>query len=181
VLSEAREPNVSNDLGYTLSRLVQFLDTEAATRSAQVMASHITGDTQLNIYYAFYNDEITTDPLNCLLSSATPSHIRQRSVAVVAVAAAASGGLTAALPALPVAAEPIPCRLPTQDLVEMLKYPTCVGPARRVILNHLGNRYGRRFDTHWQFVRYAQDAGLNLDFTTPPKRPPKTLPPLFGP
>ena len=50
--------------------------------------------------------------------------------------------------------------------------PTCHWlEVRRVILNQLGNRYGRRFDTHWDFVRYAQEQGLDLDFTTPPKRP----------
>lgn len=54
-----------------------------------------------------------------------------------------------------------------------------VGPARCVILGQLGNRYGRRFDTHWDFVRHAQQQGLNLDFTTPPKRPDRKLPPLF--
>jgi hypothetical protein len=85
------------------------------------------------------------------------------------------------LPFLPAAAEPLPCRLPTQDLVELLKMPTCVREVRRVILDQLGNRYGRRFDTHWDFVRYAQQQRLKLDFTTPPKRPSRKLPPLFEP
>jgi hypothetical protein len=45
-----------------------------------------------------------------------------------------------------------------------------------VVLDHLGNRYGRKFTNHWQFVRYAKEHNLNLDFTTPPKRPdPKGL------
>ncbi len=57
--------------------------------------------------------------------------------------------------------------------------PTCVREVRRVILDHIGNRYRRRFDTHWDFVRYAQPQGLDLDFTTPPKRPERKLPPLF--
>ena len=70
-------------------------------------------------------------------------------------------------------------RLTTQDLVDLLKMPTCVREVRRVILDQLGNRYRRRFDTHWDFVRYAQEKGLNLDFTTPPKRPDPKLPPLF--
>jgi len=69
------------------------------------------------------------------------------------------------------AAEPFPCRLTTQELVDLLKMPTCFGPARWVVLDHLGNRYGRRFVNHWAFVRYAQERGLDLDFTTPPKRP----------
>jgi hypothetical protein len=86
-----------------------------------------------------------------------------------------------AVPFQPAAAEPFPCRLSTRDLVELLKMPTCVGKLRRIILDHLGHRYRRRFDTHWDFVRYAQEQRLGLDFTTPPKRPDPKLPPLFEP
>jgi hypothetical protein len=63
---------------------------------------------------------------------------------------------------------------------DLLKMPTCVREVRRVILDQLGNRYRRRFDTHWDFVRYAQEQRLDLDFTTPPVRPQRKLPPLFG-
>jgi hypothetical protein len=49
--------------------------------------------------------------------------------------------------------------------------PTCFGEARRVVLDHLGNRYGQRFVNHWAFVRFAREHGLDLDFTTPPRRP----------
>jgi hypothetical protein len=49
--------------------------------------------------------------------------------------------------------------------------PTCLGADRQVVLKHLGNRYGRTFGNHWEFVHYAQEHGLDLDFTTPPKRP----------
>ena len=66
---------------------------------------------------------------------------------------------------------PLPCRLTTPELVELLKMPTCFGVARRVVLDHLGNRYGRRFVNHWAYVRFAREQGLDLDFTTPPKRP----------
>jgi hypothetical protein len=65
---------------------------------------------------------------------------------------------------------PWPCRLTTQELVELLKMPTCFGDARRVVLDHLGNRYGRRFVNHWAFVRFAREQNLGLDFTTPPRR-----------
>jgi hypothetical protein len=82
-----------------------------------------------------------------------------------------AGGPLAALPFLPAARAPFPCRLETQDLVNLLKLPTRVHPIRRVILDQLGNRYGRRFDSQWDFVRYAQECQLNLDFTTPPRRP----------
>ena len=75
------------------------------------------------------------------------------------------------LPLLPAIAEPLPCRLSTQDLVDLLKMPTCFGNARQVVLKHLGNRYHRRFVNHWEFVRYAKEQNLDLDFTTPPRRP----------
>jgi hypothetical protein len=67
--------------------------------------------------------------------------------------------------------EPLPCRLSTQDLVELLKMPTCYDEARNVVLKHLGNRYGRTFANHWEFVHFAEERHLDLDFTTPPKRP----------
>lgn len=47
----------------------------------------------------------------------------------------------------------------------------CVGPARRVVLDQLGNRYYRRFADAWEFVRFAHEQHLDLDFTTPPQRP----------
>ena len=75
------------------------------------------------------------------------------------------------LAVLPAAGEPVRCRLSTQDLVELLKMPTCWGEARRVVLKHLGSRYGRTFANHWEFVHFARERGLDLDFTTPPRRP----------
>jgi hypothetical protein len=72
--------------------------------------------------------------------------------------------------ALAPALEPPPCRLSTPDLVELLKQPTCVGPARCVILDQLQNRYGRPFADQWAFVRFAQQQNFGLDFTSPPKR-----------
>jgi tRNA A-37 threonylcarbamoyl transferase component Bud32 len=67
--------------------------------------------------------------------------------------------------------KPVSCRLTTQELVELLKMPTCSGKARRVVLEHLGNIHRRRFTNHWEFVRFARKKGLQLDLTTPPRRP----------
>jgi tRNA A-37 threonylcarbamoyl transferase component Bud32 len=63
------------------------------------------------------------------------------------------------------------CRLSTPQLVELLKHPTCMGPARRAILDELEHRYRRTFADHWAFVRFAKEQKLGLDFTTPPQRP----------
>lgn len=69
------------------------------------------------------------------------------------------------------ATEPYPCRLTTQELVELLKMPTCFGATRRVVLDQLENIHGRRFANHWEFVRFARETGLTLDFISPPRRP----------
>ncbi len=60
---------------------------------------------------------------------------------------------------------------PRQPMVDLLKHPFCVGAARHVILDQLGHRHHRQFIDQWDFVRYAQEHRLGLDFTTPPKRP----------
>jgi hypothetical protein len=86
------------------------------------------------------------------------------------VTGAGAGHLLAAFPFLAAAAEPLPCRLSTQQVVELLKSPACVGPARRVVLDQLGHRYHRRFADLWEFVAWAQEHEPTLDLTTPPQR-----------
>jgi hypothetical protein len=71
--------------------------------------------------------------------------------------------------------DPIPnhalaVRLTKRELAELLKQPTCIGPARRLILDELENRYRCRFGDQWAFVRYAQENDLGLDLTGPPQR-----------
>jgi hypothetical protein len=94
----------------------------------------------------------------------------QRCAAVASVAGA--GQPLTALPSLIPAAAPLPCRLSAQQLVELLKMPTCIGDARRVVLDHLGSRYKRTFVDAWEFVRFAKEQRLDdLDFTSPAARP----------
>lgn len=63
------------------------------------------------------------------------------------------------------------CVLTTPQIVELLKYPTLTGKAKRTLLDHLENRYQQRFDTQWDFVEYAEREKLGLDFKSPPRRP----------
>jgi hypothetical protein len=106
-----------------------------------------------------------------LSRSLTDNGRDQRDRRAVRMAAAGPGLEAAVEAAVRVSAEPFPCRLTTQELVELLKMPTCFGKARRIVLDQLGNRYGRRFVNHWAFVRFATERKLGLDFTTPPKQP----------
>jgi hypothetical protein len=77
--------------------------------------------------------------------------------------------LTATLPHPALQHPPEP--LPAEMLVELLKHPLCVGEARRVVLDQLGSRYGRPFEDQWDFVRFAEEQKLGLDFTSPVQRP----------
>jgi hypothetical protein len=99
---------------------------------------------------------------------------RARRAAALTAALGATAGAQGALPAfaaLRPGLESPPCRLTTQQLVELLKLPTCTGEARRLVLDQLGNRYHRTYADVWEFVGFAQEQRLDLDFTTPPQRP----------
>jgi len=114
--------------------------------------------------------------LSALLSALPPAEIPSRSATAASAVAFPTGTghpLTALALLIP-AAEPLPCRLSTQQLVELLKMPTCIPEARRVVLDHLGNRYKRPFADVWEFVRFAKEQRLDLDFTSPPQRPEET-------
>ena len=44
-----------------------------------------------------------------------------------------------------------------------------VGAARRAVLDQLQTCYQRTFANQWEFVRFAEDNKLGLDFTKPPR------------
>jgi hypothetical protein len=67
--------------------------------------------------------------------------------------------------------QPVPPPLPPQMLVDLLKHPFCVGEPRRMVLEQLTRHYNRPFADQWEFVEYAQQQKLDLDFTSPPARP----------
>src|SRR5262249_4636855 len=98
------------------------------------------------------------------------SHARRRLRIEGEAGAARLGSPAVRKPAM----EPVPEPLPDETLVELLKHPLCVSDARRAILDALGTRYKRRFADQWDFVRFAQEQKLGLDFTTPPALPETT-------
>ncbi|MFO0811553.1 MAG: serine/threonine-protein kinase [Gemmataceae bacterium] len=156
--------------GGAVAGLLTWLPSADAHRRSRELARIIAADPRA-LDDAGTGETFGWIVLDQLLTDNAPSLVQRRAASALAHFGPAAAGPLAALPALPAAAEPLPCRLTTQELVELLKMPTCYGEARKVVLKHLGNRYGRRFADHWAFVRYATDHHLGLDFTTPPKRP----------
>jgi hypothetical protein len=180
-----------------VSILIQPLDNETTLPIAWTLAQWIVGAPELfqvkeGQYQRTYDpvremfveegDDLSprSELLEPLLLHATRRQVQRRANALAAAIGLSASAAPLALHYLQAATEPLPCRLGPQDLVELLKMPSCARDVRRLILDHLGNRFGRRFQTHWDFVRYAHEQRLDLDFTTPPKRPPRKLPPLFG-
>src|SRR5262249_60194560 len=78
--------------------------------------------------------------------------------------------LLAGLAPLAEAARPPPGRLSEQVLVELLKLPTCPRPARQLLVERLGQQYGRPFANEWEFVAWARRHRPDLDQTSPPPR-----------
>jgi hypothetical protein len=135
---------------------------EAARNLTQAM-SKTTGRDELGVLAA---------GLSAVLTGVDLPEQRRRTAAVVACFGLAPDGNIplAGLPLLQSALEPLPCRLSTPELVELLKHPLCVAEARRIVLDQLATRYRRPFADQWEFVRFAQEQHLDLDFTTPPQR-----------
>jgi hypothetical protein len=81
--------------------------------------------------------------------------------AAALASAAGCFGDPAAWPAVPAlvasALEPPRRLLSDQQLVDLLAHPLCTGPARRILLDQLGDRHGRPFADQWEFVRFARE------------------------
>jgi hypothetical protein len=108
-----------------------------------------------------------------LLARAGPEETSPR-VDALAVAVASMGDPTAGFAALAPLAEasrPLPGRFSEQQLVDLLKMPTCPQPARQAIVEQLGRQCGRPFADQWEFVEWARAHRPDLDLTSPPVRP----------
>jgi hypothetical protein len=123
----------------------------------------------------------TTDPselyslaqaLSSLAGRLEPNEAADRAVVVARTIGEETSPLTrlSGLATLLQAAQPPPCWLSTQELVDLLKMPTCFGPVRDVVLQMLGQKCHRHFADLWQFVDYAHEHRPDLDLTTAPAR-----------
>ena len=148
----------------SLPPLAAQLDSEdAATPVAMILLEM----TETN----YFNAQQFSRCLAMFLSDTSAAQRQAHCVNVMVLVAQAGSNPFAAVVTLPAASEPLPCRFSDQQLVELLKMPTCSGAGRRVILDQLGNRHRRSFADHWEFVRFAKEKNLGLDFLSPPRRP----------
>jgi hypothetical protein len=166
-IKDAKDPNASLWLARGLAAVAARLDPGDAWAVSALAASFLAEDP----------DEHALSDLRRLLSPVPPSEIPARAGTAAFAATLPSGTgqpLTALAFLIPAVAEPPPCRLSTKELVELLKMPPFEGGPRRIVLDQLGNRYHRHFADVWEFVRFAREQHLDLDFTSPPQRPEAT-------
>jgi hypothetical protein len=111
--------------------------------------------------------------MSAALNGCESSERTRRAAAVASTVGlfAGSGWPVPSLALLTPSAEPLPCRLTTQEMVDFLKQPTCVDPARRAVLDYLGYQCRRPFRDPWEFVDYARVHLPDIDLAAPPKRP----------
>jgi hypothetical protein len=163
-MSKINEPSTHFPLAQGLAAVAGRLEPKEAAQVAAMLTQAMTKTDQS------YVVQQLAQPLSAALGG------DQRRQGVQAVAAAVGSlhngqGLATALALLRPAAEPYRGLLSDQELVELLKLPLCVGPARRAVLDQLGWQHQRTFADQWEFVRYAEERKLGLDFTSPPRRP----------
>jgi hypothetical protein len=89
----------------------------------------------------------------------------------LAVGSASSPTTLAGLAPLAQSLQPLPGRFTDQQLVDLLKMPTCRSAARQVIVEQLGRQCGRPFADQWEFIDWARERRPDLDLTSPPVRP----------
>jgi hypothetical protein len=111
--------------------------------------------------------------LSAVLSREDASGLAQRgrSIAAALGVGCQPWSVLAAPALLRPALRPLPAPAAAQLLVDLLKHPLFVGKARQVVLEQLARRYRRPFADQWEFVRFAKEKKLGLDFSTPPRRP----------
>jgi serine/threonine protein kinase len=150
-------------LGRGLSALADHMEPRAAVRTCSQTAAGVMRA------FAMAKTDSTPDnsarSLSIVLARFDPREQAHRSSTVVSAIGLmeSSYPLFTAPVFLKKALEPLPCRLSPQELVDLLKHPTCIVHSRRIILDQLESHYHRRFADQWAFVRFAMDQKLDLD------------------
>ena len=168
----------NHDPYYVVSHLAEALaalaprmpPTEAAEESSDAVRLVVKAIGETNDRDAL---RALTESVAALIVKVEPGENSQRINALTGAVgnASAPSALFAEATPLAVASRPLPGRFPEQQLVDLLKMPSCRREAREVIVAQLGNQCGRSFANLWEFVDYAREHRPDLDLTSPPIRP----------
>jgi tRNA A-37 threonylcarbamoyl transferase component Bud32 len=174
-MSKTGDAHDLSQLAEGLSAVAAWLERGQTIEIAITLCVAIreTGDGSLRHDYRDSDPHLLAGGLSAALNGCEPPVRFRRAVAVTAAVGALAGTSQPffSIGFLGPAVEPLPCRLSPQQLVELLKMPTCLGAGRRVVLDYLGYSCRRTFRDQWEFVEYAREHLPEIDLTSPPKRP----------
>jgi hypothetical protein len=61
-------------------------------------------------------------------------------------------------------------KMERDQLIELLKQPTCVGTASEIVLRRLSERLGRPLTTVWQLAAYLAESDAGIDLSAPAQK-----------
>jgi tRNA A-37 threonylcarbamoyl transferase component Bud32 len=166
VLAKETDPFARSFLASGLRAVAARLGPEEAAATARILTEALAKARDPNAHWSLAQDLVAVS-----VRIGPEEAVRRSLLAARAAAGTAPLHPLAGLAAWALAAQPLPSRLSTQELVDLLKMPTCVGFARKPFLQLLGQRYNRNFADQWEFVEYAEKHLPDVDLTSPPKRP----------
>ncbi len=185
-MSKTTDANALNWLAQGLSALAARMEAKDAADVASALTSAISKTNEImteDLSHGMPQDmgggptqslmQSLGQGLTAVLNGCERQERSRRAVTVAGVfgIVAGTGHPVPSLAFVSPTVEPLPCGLSTQQLVDLLKMPTCIGVPRRIVLDYLAGRYQRSFKDHWEFVEYAHEHLSEIDLTTPPKRP----------
>jgi predicted Ser/Thr protein kinase len=160
LIEQGTDATVRSKLAYDLSSFSPLLEPAEAVSIARLLVAAVGRETDREVQFSLARALV--------LFSARSRNERSLRV-LTSVLQFGPGGVPTSI--LQDSSNSAAESLTSQEFVELLKMPTLFGEGRRVVLDELGRIHGRRFANHWQFVRFAEETSLKLDFTTPPRRP----------
>jgi hypothetical protein len=174
-MAETSHKTYRRDLARGLTALAQQLGPEeaaAVTRETLELMARTTDPWQPDSLPSELEGSSLPMVLAALLVDEKPGNRTSR--VQLLVATIGSAGIppspAAGLSTLAEPARPLPGRFTEQQLVDLLKMPTCRSEARELIVRELGHQCGRPFANMWDFVDWAQKNRPDLDLTWPPVR-----------
>jgi serine/threonine protein kinase len=165
-LAEEKDPSVRAELTLALSSVARDEPADVARLFIDALARRANWERQRSLL---------VESLRFVFTRQKPEAIGRRSLMAAQAVAAWMSPLPPPgdLGSLLLGSRPLESHFSTQEFVDLLKAPTCVGPARRVILDQIGQRYHRTFADQWEFVEFAEKNLPDIDLLSPPKRPRK--------
>jgi hypothetical protein len=150
-----------------IAALGPWLDSESATGAARQTVEAIGRTTDPHSLRPLM------DTVECLIVQAKPENTsrRTRFLALGVGNSIAPQACFVGLVPLAEASRPLPSRFTEQQLIDLLKMPTCLEPARLVFVRQLGWQCGQNFANQWELVEWARENRPDLDLSSPPVRP----------